>query len=322
MKTTLPVLLSKPASVRGLLVQGDDAGGARYAAQRFLEAQGAGFHRFDANDLSARPDAIEGALTSGQTLFGAASPVLVSGFNGRHGSLVSQWATKAVVPFAFIASALEAKSVIVKLFEGAEDLAHIACKPLDARAKTALAQSMISKIDPQALAILGDMLSEDSGVARAQLDTLRAYLDQSPCQAEDVRAILDDAGSAEIDLVIQAVLDAQPNVLVRALQRLPPGENKDMGLLRLLHWQVQRLYACKGSLDAGVSAERAMSALRPPVWPAQKAQFQRRLQAWSIKGLEGLLAKLTEAEALQKRGLPGDLSTSMTLLMLAHAGAR
>lgn len=323
MKTTPDALVRLPGTVRAVLLEGEDQGGARIAALTFLSARAPRVRRFDAADLSARPEEIEAAATAEASLFGEPDAVLVAGLNGRHAQQALDLARRARAPLALVAGPLEAKSALVKGFTEGEGLAHCPCRLLDAAGKGRLADAAFGKgLNPEARARLQQLLPEDSGAAQAALATLRAFLDGRPATAALVDLLLDDQGASNADAVLDAVLDGQAQRLPAALRRLPPGESRDIGLLRLLHWQAQRIHAVRAATDAGESADHAIGQLRPPAFGMGKTVLARRAKAWTTRGLEGLLARLTEAEALQKRGIDGATATAHTLLAVAQQGPR
>jgi DNA polymerase-3 subunit delta len=322
-KTTPDALARLPGTVRAVLFEGEDQGGARIAALTFLSARAPRVRRFDAADLSAQPEVIEVAVTAEASLFGEPDAVLVAGLNGRHAQQALDLARRARAPLALVASPLEAKSALVKGFTEGKDLAHCPCKLLDAAGKGRLADAALGKrLDPEARARLQQLLPEDSGAAQAALATLRAFLNGRPATAALVDLLLDDQGTSDADAVLDAVLDGQAQRLPAALRRLPPGEDRDVGLLRLLHWQVQRIHAVRAATDAGETPDHAISQLRPPAFGTGKTILARRAKAWTTRGLEGLLARLTEAETLQKRGVDGATATAHALLVAAQQGPR
>ena len=321
MKTTLDALARLPGSVRAVLLEGEDQGGARLAAIAFLSARAPRVKRFDAADLSARPEVVEAAVTAEASLFGEPDAVLVSGLTGRNTQQALDLARRARAPLAFLCGPLEAKSALVKGFTEGDGLAHCHCPLLDLAGKGRLVDAVLGKgMDPEARARLQQLLPEDSGAAQAALATFKAFLDGRAPTAALVDLLLDDQSSSDIDAVVNAVLDGQATRLPAALRRLPPGESRDIGLLRLLHWHVQRLHSVRAATDAGESMDHAIGQLHPPAFGAAKAVLARRAQAWTTRGLEGLLARLTEAEAQQKRGVDGPSATAYALLLTAQQG--
>jgi DNA polymerase-3 subunit delta len=322
-KTTPDALARLPAAVRAVLLEGDDQGGARFAATAFLSARAPRVRRFDAADLSARPEAVEAAATAGASLFGAPDAVLVSGVSGRQAQQALDLARRAQAPLAIVAGPLDAKSALVKGFAEADDLAHCPCPLLDSAGKGRLVDAAFGRrIDAEARARLQQLLPEDSGAARAALATLQAFLDGRPPTTVLVDRLLDDQSASDADAVVDAVLDGRADRLPAALRSLPPGESRDVGLLRLLHWHAQRLHAVRAATDAGESMDHAVGQLRPPAFGLAKAALARRAKAWTTRGLEALLARLTEAEAQQKRGVDGPTATAHALLLAAQQGPR
>jgi DNA polymerase-3 subunit delta len=312
-----------PTAVRAVLFEGEDQGGARLAAMTFLAARAPRVRRFDTADLSARPEAIEAAATAEASLFGDPDAVLVSGLTGRHAQQALDLARRTRTPLALIAGPLDAKSALVKEFTEGDSLAHCPCRPLDLVGKGRLADAAFGKgMDREARARLQQLLPEDSGAAQAAIATLKAFLNGRAPTMALVDLLLDDQGSSDIDAVLDAVLDGHAAHLPAALRRLPPGESRDIGLLRLLHWQVQRLHAVRAAIDAGERVDHAIGQLRPPAFGIGKTVLARRAKAWSTRGLEGLLARLTEAEAQQKRGIDRSSATAHALLLAAQQGPR
>lgn len=321
MKISFQEVAHLPSSVRAILLEGENQGGARLAAIRFLSARAPRIRRFDIADFFSRPEHVEAALFAESSLFGQPDAVLISGLTGRYAPQASNLVKNARAPLAFVSAPLEPKSSLVQEFNTHHHLAHCPCPLLDLEGKGQLVDAVLGNhLSPEVRSHLQYILPEDSGAAQAALHTLQVFLNGRPPTPSLIDLLLDDQGSSHINDVIESVLDGQPARLPRALRRLPPGESRDIGLLRLFHWQVQRLHSVRAALDAGESLDRAIAHLRPPAFGHSKTVLVRRAKKWTTRGLENILTRLTEAEKQQKRGVHGPSATAYALLLLAQQG--
>ncbi len=192
------------------------------------------------------------------------------------------------------------------------------------RAISDILQTEGLRADRDALALLGDILPPDRIAMRSELEKLAMYMGTSKDTAaktvklEDVEAIVQDAGSAEIDDLIFAVASGDAKQAATLLDRLLEEQTSAVALLRSAQRHFMRLQIARYHMDNGLSAGEAVKKLQPPVFWKFVDPMAAQLRRWPATKIDTALARLLEAEAAVKRtGTPDEALTAQLLLRLA-----
>jgi DNA polymerase III subunit delta len=189
------------------------------------------------------------------------------------------------------------------------------------RAIADILQSEGLRADPDALALLGEILPPDRMAMRSELEKLALYVGGTKpgkVTLEDVEAIVQDAGSAELDDLIFAVGSGNAQRAATLLDRLLEEQTAPVALLRSAERHFLRLHIARYHMDNGQSASEAIKKLQPPVFWKYVDQMAGQLRRWPANKIEAALARLFDAEAAVKRtGTPGEALTAQLLLRLA-----
>lgn len=176
------------------------------------------------------------------------------------------------------------------------------------------------RAEPDALALLGDSLPSDRLAMRSELEKLALYVGKKNAvvKLEDVEAVVQDAGSAELDDLIYAVGSGDARRAALLLDRLWEEQTSAVALLRSAQRHFLRLQLARASLDSGISAGDAVKKLQPPVFWKFVDVMAAQVRRWPAVKIDMALARLLEAEAAVKRtGTPDKALTSQLLLRLA-----
>jgi len=232
------------------------------------------------------------------------------------------------------AGELTPRSGLRKAFEKAKRAVALPCYadgPADVRAMAQdAARDEDIRFDPDALDLLVDILGEDHGVSRAEIDKLILYkgpksLRSGPATVslEDVRASLVDGLGDAMDDTAGAAADGAPARLAAALHKAATAGASPIGLLRALQRTFARLKTANDLIESGESPSSAMKKLRPPVFFAEERAFENRLYKWRGLKLERALRMLIDAELDAKStGAPQREIVERAALALAVMGAR
>lgn len=202
-------------------------------------------------------------------------------------------------------------------------VAAIPCYAEDAaaRQKTIAAMLQAEKLTAsrEVIRALADILPPDRLALRSEMDKLALYAKgQKEITLDDVRAIIADAGGAEIDDLVQAAAGGDAKRAMTLIDHLYAEQTSPVALLRAMQRHLMRLQVARAHMQSGLSAEAAIKKLSPPVFWKLVDPMTKQLHRWPLERLEARLAQLTEAEAACKRtGTPDTALVSHLFLGIA-----
>lgn len=314
---------AKPSATR-VLLYGPDQGRVALLAETLVRRFAQEAVVIDGEKIGQNADTLASALAAPQTLFGGTRAVRIRNAGDRVTKILKELLAERASTAALVVEAgeLAASSSLRKLFEGARDMAAIACYLLEERDRAQLARQTLEakkiRIDGDALAYLASCLPPDTLAAKAELDKLATFLGtKTACTLADAQALVGDAAEFDLDEAALAAADGDAAGLMRAIARLG-ADATAIGLLRSAQRHFLRLAGARAAIDAGASLESTVNGLRPPLFFKVKSRFTAQLRAWTLPRLERALGKLTEAEILVKRtGYPDDTLAAHVLFELA-----
>jgi len=167
--------------------------------------------------------------------------------------------------------------------------------------------------------LLADILPPDRLALRSEMDKLALYaMGQKEVTLDDVRAIITDAGGAEIDDLVQAAASGDPRRAATLLDHLLAEQTSPIALLRGMQRHLMRLQLARAHMANGAGAGEALKKLSPPVFWKVAEAMTKQLGRWPLERLELRLAQLAEAEAACKRtGTPDTALVSQLFLSMA-----
>jgi DNA polymerase-3 subunit delta len=221
---------------------------------------------------------------------------------------------------------LEKRSKLRALCESENDLVvALACYneegPQRLATINALLQAENLKASREVALLLSDTLPEDRGSLRSEMEKLILYVHgKQEVTEEDVRAILQNEGAAEMDDLAMAVASGEAKRAALLLNRLFAEQTSSVALLRALQRHFMRLHIARGHCEDGLSPREAVGKLQPKIFWKQESAFTAQVQKWNVSKIEAILARLFEAEAAVKQtGAPDEALTAQLLLQIAHA---
>jgi DNA polymerase-3 subunit delta len=226
------------------------------------------------------------------------------------------------------AANLGPRSRLRRLFEDADNAAALPCYPDEGDALAGLIQATLGRdkitIEPDALAFLVTNLGSDRIVTRGEIEKLALYAgDGGRVTLEDAVMCVGDSALMSLQDIASAVADGNQVMLERALGRAYSENLAPIAILRAVARHFQRLHLTAGRIAAGTSPDRAIAALRPPVFFKVKSQFVSELKHWPLSRLGAALNLLTEAEITCKTtGMPAEVICARALMSATSAAGR
>jgi DNA polymerase-3 subunit delta len=233
---------------------------------------------------------------------------------------------------------LDKRSKLRGLCENDGGAAAIPCYVEDGAARSRaigdILQAENLRVDRDALALLAAILPPDRMAMRSELEKLALYVgaaktDVTPARSAqsatartvalaDVEAIVQDAGSAELDDLVFAVGGGDARQAATLLDRLWEEQTSPVAILRGAGRHFLRLQIARYHLDKGQSAGDAIKKLQPPVFWKHADSMAAQVRRWPASKIDAALQRLFEAEAAVKRsGTPDEALTAQLLLRLA-----
>jgi len=218
---------------------------------------------------------------------------------------------------------LEKRSKLRTICENESKAAAIACYveegPAKQRIVTDILQAEKLSIGRDVLLFLCDILPPDRMAMRSELDKLALYAKgQSSVTMEDILAIVQDAGAAELDDMIFAVGSGDIKRAELLIDRLIEEQTSPVMILRAAQRHFIRLSWARHQMDAGSSAGDAVKKLQPPVFWKYADSMATQLRRWPKNKIDRALLRLFEAEAAVKRtGTPDTTLCAQLLISMA-----
>ncbi len=228
---------------------------------------------------------------------------------------------------------LSPRSTLRKGFEKSKHAASLPCYEDTPQAVRALAGAMGKdhgvRFDNDALALVTNILGDDRGITRSEIEKLLLYKSDGRANSgevitlEDARiCLVDSAGDAMDDISAQCA-DGLAGPMTKSLHRASLTGTNPIGILRSLQRTFSRLQQARSYMDQGANPDDAMKKLRPPVFFGEQNAFRGRLNLWTTQKLRTARRFLTEAELDAKTtGAPQREIVERTALRLTRMVTR
>lgn len=221
------------------------------------------------------------------------------------------------------AGELGPRSSLRRLFEAAKDAAALPCYADEARDLDQLIHSVLGAdsidIAPDATEYLSANLGADRGLTRSELEKLAVYAGAGGrVTLDDAAAVVGDSAALSLEDLVYAVADGATENLDAQLARIIQEGTSPIRIIRAVSGHMLRLQVTAARVAGGEAAERAIKALRPPIFFQRARRFERQLAAWREPRLARALSLLLDAERNCKRtGMPDEAICGRTLLQIA-----
>ncbi|MBD5400186.1 DNA polymerase III subunit delta [bacterium] len=309
-------------SVRAVLIYGPDAGQVDEfcdTAVKKLEIEKDNLFALDSADLRERQDALF-AESCSPSMFGGRKMVIISNAGDADAKQIADLVTHPGLCATVIVAAgdLRAGGGLRTLFEGADNLAALACYTDDARSLANLirrelsAENGIDRISPDAMAYMTTHLGGDRGITRGFLRKIAIYVDdKKTVDLDDVEKCLPDTGAADMDDFLYSLTAGHIGQTMMALDRLLYDNAQPNMIIRLLDGHFKKL------MTAVVDGQL------PRLFWKVADKFNMAMKIWPASEIALVLGRLNELEKqLRTTGMPAEILLRDFSLKLAVRGAK
>ena len=308
--------------IRAVLIYGPDAGQVdEYCdlAIQKLNIEKDNLFALDSDELREKQDALFAEACS-PSMFGGNKMVMISNAGDACAKAVSELVSHSGLCATVIIAAgdLRAGGSLRTLFEGADDMAALACYTDDAKTLAALIRSELSasagidQITPDAMDYLTSHLGSDRGVTRSFLAKIALYVDDKRIvELSDVEKCLPDTGAADMDEFLYSLTAGHIQQTMTALDRLMYDNKEANMLVRMLDGHFKKLQ------NAVVNGQL------PRLFWKVEDKFRQAMRIWSESEITNVLIRLNELEKqLRTTGMPNEILLRDFALKLSLRAAR
>ena len=310
------------SNVRAVLIYGPDIGQVDEYCDSAIEKLGIekdNLFALDADELNEKSDALFAEACS-PSMFGGAKMVLISNAGDSSAKYISELVGHSGLCATVVVAAgdLRAGGGLRALFEGAPDMAALACYIDDARTLATLIRNELSaaagiqQITPDAMAYMTAHLGGDRGITRSFLTKIALYVnDKRIVDLSDVEKCLPDTGAADIDDFLYSLTAGNVAQTMMALDRLLYDNKEPNMLVRMLTGQFKKLQTA------------VVDGLLPNLFWKVRDKFNMAIKIWPESEIVAVLTRLNELERqLRTTGMPAEVLLRDFALKLSVRAAK
>lgn len=310
------------STVRALLIYGPDAGQVdEYcdSAINILQIDKDNLFALDSNEISEKQDALF-AESCSPSMFGGNKMVLISNAGDSCAKQVAELVQHPGLCATVIVAGgdLRPGGGLRTLFEGADDMATLACYTDDARTLATLirnelsASAGIQQITPDAMAYMTTHLGGDRGITRGFLAKIALYVDDKRIvELSDVEKCLPDTGAADTDDFLYSLTAGHIQQTMMALDRLLYDNKEPNMLIRMLDSHFKKLQTA------------VVDGQLPRLFWKVEEKFKQAMRIWPESEITAVLIRLNELERqLRTTGMPGEILLRDFALKLSVRAAK
>jgi DNA polymerase-3 subunit delta len=273
----------------------------------------------DSDELREKQDALFAEACT-PSMFGGNKMVLISNAGDACAKSVAELISHSGLCATVIVAGgdLRAGGGLRTLFEGADNMAALACYTDDAKTLATLIRSELSasagidQITPDAMDYMTSHLGSDRGITRGFLAKIALYVDDKRIvELSDVEKCLPDTGAADMDDFLYSLTAGHIQQTMTALDRLLYDNKESNMLVRMLDGHFKKLQ------NAIVNGQL------PRLFWKVEDKFKQAMRIWPENEITNVLIRLNELEKqLRTTGMPAEILLRDFALKLSLRAAR
>lgn len=329
--------LQKPSpDIIGILLFGPEQGLIKERSQMLAQTIVENFNdpfrvsSFSGNELKANPpllsdQAAQLSLTGGKRI------ILVSDAGDNISKIFENYLNESNSNNLVIAESgsLTPRSSLRKLFENSKNGAAIGCYEDDNNTLLSVIKETLGSfnlsVSNDASAYLLSNLGSNRLLTRGELEKLALYVSEQSdknnvISITDAMACIGDSAAISLDLIVYAATSGNMQILDKLIVKAFNDGTQPVGILRAIQRHLQNLHFVIGKIETGMTQEKALALIRPPIMFKFKKQFQSQIRQWKKDSLFKALDLVTEAEiGCKSNGFPANAGCHRALMRVAQA---
>ncbi len=308
--------------IRAVLIYGPDAGQVDEYCDLAISKLGIekdNLFALDSDELREKQDALFAEACT-PSMFGGRKMVLISNAGDACAKQVSELIAHSGLCATVIVAGGDLRSGggLRSLFEGAQDIAALACYTDDARTLANLIRTELSaaagihQITPDAMAYMTSHLGGDRGITRGFLTKIALYVDDKRIvELSDVEKCLPDTGAADLDDFLYSLTAGHIQQTMMALDRLLYDNKESNMLVRMLGLHFKKLQTA------------VVNGQLPRLFWKVEEKFKMAIRIWPESEITAVLNRLNELERqLRTTGMPAEVLLRDFALKLSVRAAK
>lgn len=287
--------------IRFYLLYGPDEAQARAMGERLVQALGASKVAISSSQVKSDPASLVDEA-SAMSLFGGKRVVWVEPASKEieEGIAALLEAPALESPVVAIGGSLPKSSALVKLAEGSPNALSFAAyvpEGQDAeRMVTEVGRRFGLKVSPALAARLADNCDNDQSIVSQELQKLALYMDASPhspkeLDSDAIEAVGATSGEGDFARLADLALSGNLAGLIDELDRMTPGGNESIPVVRSLQRRLLVLAPARAKMDRGESLDAVMTSLGKALFWKDKPVFGRMLSSWDSERLARVIER-------------------------------
>lgn len=308
--------------VRAVLIYGPDAGQVDEYCDLSIKKLGIekdNLFALDCDELREKQDALFAEACT-PSMFGGHKMVVLSNAGDAWAKAIAELVEHPGLCATVIVTAAELRAGggLRSMFEGADNMAALACYTDDAKTLAALIRAELSaaagihQITPDAMAYMTTHLGGDRGITRGFLAKIALYVDDKHIvELSDVEKCLPDTGASDIDDFLYSLTAGHVPQTMMALDRLLYDNKESNMLVRMLVMHFKKLQ------NAVVNGQV------PKLFWKVEDKFKMAIRIWPESEITAVLIRLNELERqLRTTGMPAEILLRDFALKLSVRAAK
>jgi len=294
-------------NIRAVLIYGPDAGQVDEYCDLAIKKLGVekdNLFALDSDELREKQDALFAEACT-PSMFGGRKMVMISNAGDASAKQIAELVEHSGLCATVVVAAGDLRSGggLRSMFEGADNMAALACYTDDAKTLATLIRNELSaaagiqQITPDAMAYMTSHLGGDRGITRGFLTKIALYVDDKHIvELSDVEKCLPDTGASDIDDFLYSLTAGHIQQTMMALDRLLYDNKESNMLVRMLIIHFKKIQ------NAVVNGQV------PRLFWKVEDKFKMAIRIWSESEITGVLVRLNELERqLRTTGMPAEI---------------
>lgn len=222
---------------------------------------------------------------------------------------------------------LTKNSALRQFCETHSDILSVVCYTEEAKDVAAFIREVLAEkgiqVNPDALPLLVERLSENRMATRRELDKLICFLgDKKVIDLKDVFEIITDTQNASVDVFCHAVATGDMKKAEKEYHLMLENGENPVGIIRVLFNYFNKLLDASDSMEQEGMAVAVKKIMKPAQFRLE-ASFQKQILIWKKSFVLKVLNLLLDGERqVKSTGLPAELILNRIIIQITNVARK